>query len=105
MLDTFRFGGGNTSYEAIGVGTPVITMPSGLMRGRVTLGCYRQIDVLDCVASTPEEYVRIAVELATNRDRRQAISNKLLAAADQLFEDQRAVDALAQFLENAIGDS
>jgi predicted O-linked N-acetylglucosamine transferase (SPINDLY family) len=104
MLDTFHFGGGNTSYEAIGVGTPVITLPSNLMRGRVTYGCYRQMDVLDCVATNQQQYVDLAVELATDRERRDAISKRLLDASHLLFENHQAVEALEKFLERAVSE-
>jgi protein O-GlcNAc transferase len=33
MLDPFPFGGGNTSYEAFAVGTPVVTKPGQFLRG------------------------------------------------------------------------
>jgi len=102
MLDTFAFGGGNTTYEALALGTPVVTCPGAFMRGRVTLGCYRKIGVMDCVAATPEDYVRIAVGLGTDRDFRQSVSAKILAANDALYEDEGAVRALEDFLEAAV---
>ena len=36
MLDTLHFNGMNTSLEAMSVGTPIVTLPGGLQRGRHT---------------------------------------------------------------------
>jgi predicted O-linked N-acetylglucosamine transferase (SPINDLY family) len=38
MLDTLHFNGMNTSLEALAVGTPVVTLPGALQRGRRTTG-------------------------------------------------------------------
>ncbi|HEV7822752.1 MAG TPA: tetratricopeptide repeat protein, partial [Burkholderiales bacterium] len=56
VLDTFHFGGGNTTYEALAMGTPVVTLPAAYLRGRFTLGCYRQMKVPDCIAGSPETF-------------------------------------------------
>src|SRR4029450_11889657 len=45
------FGGGRTSYEAFTVGTPIVTLPSPFLRGRITYALYRILGIPDCVAS------------------------------------------------------
>ncbi len=101
MLDTYPFGGGNTTYEALALGTPVVTLPATYMRGRVTVGCYRRIGVMDCVADSPATYVDIAVALGTDRAARAAVSAKILAANDRLYEDDEALRALEDFFSGA----
>lgn len=105
MLDPLHFGGGNTSYEGLGVGTPVVTLPSAYMRGRVTLGCYRQMELMDCVARGAEHYVELAGQLACDSEHRQAISERILAAGDRLFEDRSVVKEIEDFLAQAVGES
>ena len=61
LLDTFHFSGGNTSFEAFAVGTPVVTLPSGFLRGRFTAGLYRKMGVADLIAETAESYVDLAL--------------------------------------------
>jgi predicted O-linked N-acetylglucosamine transferase (SPINDLY family) len=97
LLDTLHFSGGNTSYEALALGTPVVTLPGRLMKGRITYALYRKMDVLDCVAATPEEYIDIAVGLGMDQDWRLAVREKILAANSVLFEDQAAVREIEEF--------
>ena len=96
-LDPIHFGGGNTTYEALAVGLPVVTMPSQFLRGRITNAMYQQMGMTDLVASSAEEYVDLAIRLGTDREFRQATSKKILDACPVLFEDQRAVDAYSDF--------
>jgi predicted O-linked N-acetylglucosamine transferase (SPINDLY family) len=49
MLDPIVFGGGNTSYEALALGIPVVTLAGTFLRGRLTLGMYRQMGFDDLV--------------------------------------------------------
>jgi predicted O-linked N-acetylglucosamine transferase (SPINDLY family) len=97
LLDPVHFGGGNTTYEAFAMGTPIVTQPGRFMRGRVTHACYKKMGLHDCVASTPEEYVDIAVRLGTDRDYRKAVSAAILSRNHILYEDLAAVKELEQF--------
>jgi tetratricopeptide (TPR) repeat protein len=100
-----QFGGGRTSYDALALGVPAVTLPSPYLRGRITYGLYRAMDLPDCVARTEAEYVEIAVRLATDAGYREAIRAKILAANGRLFEDREAVRDLEQFLVGAVEQS
>lgn len=102
MLDPLHFGGGNTSYEGLGVGTPVVTLPSPFMRGRVTLGCYQQLGVMDCVAQDAQQYVELANRLACDTEYRSDVSQRIRAAGDRLFENRAAVREIEEFLARAV---
>ena len=102
VLDPFHFGGGNTTYEAFAAGTPIVSLPSGYMRGRVTLGCYKKMDILDCIAADADEYVEIAVRLGTDPQYREQIRRKILSASDALFENRDAVIELEEFFTRAV---
>src|SRR3546814_9178057 len=43
VLDTWPFGGGNTSYQSFAMGVPVVTLPGRFMRGRTSLVHYRHM--------------------------------------------------------------
>jgi predicted O-linked N-acetylglucosamine transferase (SPINDLY family) len=102
VLDPFHFSRPEVVYDALGLGLPIVTWPSSYMRGRIAYGCYRKMDVLDCVAADPEQYARIAVKLGTDRKYRDAVRADILAAADVLFEDIEAVRQFEQFFREAI---
>jgi predicted O-linked N-acetylglucosamine transferase (SPINDLY family) len=99
MLDPLHFGGGNTSYEGFGLGVPIVTLPSAFLRGRITYAQYRKMGLLDGVVASPDEYVRLAVSLGTNRDYREEFRGRLREASDVLFEDGQAVRDLEEFFE------
>lgn len=102
ILDPFHFGGGNTSYEALGLGLPIVTWPGAFMRSRVTLGAYGQMGVLDAVADSPAAYVELALALANDRDHRADLSARLVAASDALYDDAAALAEIEATFERAV---
>ena len=102
LLAPIHFGAGNTSYEAMGYGTPTVTMPSEFLKGRITHGLYRAMGVMDCVAATPAEYAELAVRLATDREFNRAAREKILAANHVLYENAAGVRDLEQFFIEAV---
>lgn len=97
MLDPIHFGGGNTSYEALAIGIPLVTLPGEYMRSRITRALYAKIGIMDLVASSKEHYVALALELANNISLRENFLAKLHASVDVLFEDEEEVRDLEQF--------
>ena len=77
VLDPFHYGGGNTSYETLAVGTPIVTLPAAFMRGRVTLGAYRQMGIDGLIVGTPDEYIDLAIAIANDPARRAGSSQDL----------------------------
>ena len=102
LLDPFHFGGGNTTYEALALGIPVVTWPSAFMRGRVTHACYQKMGVTDCIARDRGHYPELAVKLGTDRDYRQAVGSRIQSASEALFDDNEAVCAFQQFFQEAV---
>ena len=102
ILDPFHFGGGNTTYEALSVGTPVVTRPSRFMRGRVTQGCYARMGFTDCVVPTLDAYVDLAVRLGTDPDYRRSIVAKIEWGRHRVLEDSDAISELEAFFESAV---
>jgi protein O-GlcNAc transferase len=102
VLDTLHFNGMNSSLESFSVGTPIVTLPTALQRGRHTAGMYRKMDFTECVAAGPDDYVRIAVRLGTEEDYRRYARNEILRRNEVLFEDLRVVHEFERcFLETA----
>jgi len=105
LLDPPYFGGGNTTLEALAVGTPIITWPGPFARGRTTFACFRAMGVSDCVVDTLGDYAKRAVEIATDRARRDAIRAEILHRNDVIYENRGAVSELESFFSAAIDDT
>jgi protein O-GlcNAc transferase len=70
-LDPFPYSGGVTSLEALWMGVPVVTLGGGdRFCSRHTSGHLTHIGEPETIAVDPDDYVRIAVQLARDEDRR-----------------------------------
>ena len=103
LLDTIHFGGGNSSAEAFAVGTPIVTLPSPYLRGRLTYAWYRRMGFLECVADSPEEYVSIAVRLGTDQAFNAYAKGMIRRLSPVIFEDPGVVREIETFLRKAVG--
>jgi predicted O-linked N-acetylglucosamine transferase (SPINDLY family) len=99
VLDTPHFNGYNSSLEAFAVGTPIVTRPGPLQRMRHTAGMYGAMGIEGLCASSDEEYVRLALEVARDRDRRDSYSRAIRERESALFEDMRVVRGYEAFFE------
>ena len=97
ILDTPHFSGGNTTYEALTIGKPIVTLDSAFMRGRVTAGIYRIMEIEDCTAQSLVDYSHIALKLGKNLDYRRSIETKIRERNEGLFERQEVVESVVEF--------
>ncbi len=97
VIDTPHFNGMNTSIDAFSVGTPVVTLPTGLQRGRFTQAMYRTMEIDWGVARDADEYAALAVEVATDAERQRGLRQLILERSRLLFEDRRAVAEFERF--------
>jgi predicted O-linked N-acetylglucosamine transferase (SPINDLY family) len=104
VLDSFHFGGGNTTYEAFAIGMPIVTWPGPFMRGRVTLAAYRQMGVDGPIAETPAAYVDLALALANDPAARGQLGEQIRAASASLYEDDAALAAIERYLVDAVAE-
>ncbi|HXC37343.1 MAG TPA: tetratricopeptide repeat protein [Burkholderiales bacterium] len=86
VLDPFHFGGCNSSAEAFAMGLPPVCLPGRMLGGRFTLGMYRELDMEQYVAHSPEDYVTAAVRLARDEDCRAHARATVTERAGALFE-------------------
>ena len=68
-LDPFPFTGGLTSCEALWMGVPVVTWPRSRVVSRQTFAFLSQIGLPELAAQDADDYVRVAVDLANDRER------------------------------------
>jgi protein O-GlcNAc transferase len=76
-LDPIPFTGSTTTFEALWMGVPVVTLLGDMMAGRWSASMLRALALDELVARTSEEYVRIASDLASNLDRLAALRSGL----------------------------
>ncbi len=100
MLDPFPFCGGNTTYEAIAVGTPVVTLPGKHLRGRLTHALYRRMNMLQLVASSEENYVELAVQTACDERFGNEVRKAIADTRSVLYENPMDVVAYERMLQS-----
>lgn len=91
LLDSYPFGGCNTSIESLSVGKPLVTLPSEFLYGRFTLGFYKKLGVMDLVAESFDDYVAIALRVGNDPAYRNDISCRISKMSQCLFEDTESV--------------
>jgi predicted O-linked N-acetylglucosamine transferase (SPINDLY family) len=68
-LDTFPYHGTTTTCEAMWMGVPVISLAGSSHVSRVGVSLLSNVGLPDLVAHSPEEYIRLAIDLANNLPR------------------------------------
>ncbi|HEY3850374.1 MAG TPA: tetratricopeptide repeat protein, partial [Steroidobacteraceae bacterium] len=72
-LDPFPFTGSTTTFEALWMGVPVVTLAGRAMAGRWSASILHALRLDELVAGSRDEYVRLARELATDPERLGAL--------------------------------
>jgi predicted O-linked N-acetylglucosamine transferase (SPINDLY family) len=67
-LDTSPYSGGTTTCDALWMGVPVLTMPGSRTTSRSATSILRTVRLEDWIAASPEDYVRRAVQFASERE-------------------------------------
>lgn len=98
VIDTYPFGGCNTSLEAFYYGVPVVTLPSNFIRGRFTKGFYDKMGISDLVVSNKKQFVEKAFQVANDKQYRSDVLNKIAQNKDKLFLEQKSVDDYSEML-------
>lgn len=67
-LDTFPYNGTTTTCDALWMGVPVVTLAGQTHVARVGVSQMTNLGMPELIANTPEEYVAIAIRLASDLD-------------------------------------
>ena len=91
FLDTLPYNAHTTSSDALRVGVPVLTCLGESFASRVAGSLLNAVNLPELITNTPEEYEGLAIELATNPDKLNAIKDKLKSnlSTAPLFDTKR----------------
>jgi protein O-GlcNAc transferase len=101
-LDPFHFGGGNSSYESLAVGTPIVTLPGEFLRSRITTALYKKMGFELLVARDRENFVELAVQLGTDADFRRMCRQHIDKCSPILFQDLAEVRSFENGIQQAV---
>ena len=95
---------GNTFFQAMAFGIPVVTLRHDRPRGGCVSEGYKQMDILNApVASTAEEYISICKKLAFDNSYLENISKQIHSKAkDYLFNDREIYKEYIDFFKKAL---
>ena len=95
-LDPFPFCGGMTSFDALWMAVPVVTMAGTLVAGRQTASMLANLDLPDLITDNVDAYVDRAVALARDTARLDHLRDTLRTrfAASPLCDHEKFTRAL-----------
>lgn len=101
-LDTFPFNGVTTSFEAISMGVPVLTMKGYNFNSRSGESINKNLGMKDLIARDESEYIFKAKRLAEDQDELIKIRKKIFAIAPNtpLFNKMKFANDFFSCLEN-----
>jgi protein O-GlcNAc transferase len=76
-LDTFPFTGATTTFEAIWMGVPVVTLAGDRFVGRMSASILAAAGLGDFITSSPDRYVEVAADIARDAPRRAELRASL----------------------------
>ena len=103
-LDTFPYNGVTTSFEAIWMGVPVITMAGYNFNSRCGESINKNLNMEQLIAKNEDDYVSKAVSLSTDRDKFLNIRKSIFLNAPKspLFNSQDYSKSFFEALEKIV---
>ena len=91
FLDTFPYNAGTVCSDALWMGVPVVTRVGETFSSRMAGSLLSAMEVPELISYNPEDYYQLALDLATNRKRLDAIRGKIIANCNSapLFDSVR----------------
>lgn len=97
-LDPFPFCGGFTSFDALWMGVPVVTLEQQRLVGRQTLSMLMNLELPELIARTRADYLAIALDLSRDWMKLQILRSELRSRFIQspLIDDRHFIQGLEQ---------
>jgi predicted O-linked N-acetylglucosamine transferase (SPINDLY family) len=91
MIDSYPFGGCNTSLDSFHFNKIVLTLPGNKLNGRFTLGFYKKMNIMEPVCESPDDLVDKAIYYMKDKEARKAIEDKISDRKHLLFQEQESL--------------
>ena len=98
VLDTYPFGGCNSSLEGFSLGKIVITRPAEYLAGRFTYGFYKKMNIMDAIVDNYQDYIDKVIYYLDNTTARKELEHRILENTHLLFNDEDSVKEWEQTL-------
>ena len=99
-IDTIDWNGGNSSFQSLSLGCPVVTLPTPFMRGRHTVSMLQVLGLPELVAKDRKDYVAISARLLQDRSFCEDIRSKISDRKHLLFHDIEVAKVFKLSLES-----
>lgn len=102
-LDPFPYCGGTTTFDALWMGVPLVTLAGQLPLARAGVSILTNLGMPELIAQSPEHYIRIAAEFAADKPRLAQIRSTLRSRLREsvLLDEPRYVRDLERAFRNA----
>jgi hypothetical protein len=87
ILDSYPFGGCNTSLQAFSLGKVVITLPGDKINSRFTTGFYTKMGITEPICTSIKEYVDKSVYYANNKNELKILQEKIINNSYKIYEE------------------
>lgn len=98
ILDSVGWSGGTTTLEAIAFDKPTVTLPGEMMRSRHTAAILKRAGCSELIASSLEDYIRIAGDLGCYLSGRARMVTAIRSGKGALYRDLEPVQAMEEIL-------
>jgi len=101
-LDCIGWAGCNSTLETLRHNVPVVTVGGRTMRSRHSIAILRQMGVTETIAGDADEFVDIAVRIATDDAWWRQLSAKIASTKELVYRDLECIRALEHFFVRAL---
>lgn len=101
-LDSLEWSGGNTTFEALSVGLPIVACKGPMMRGSHAYGILASAGLTDTLALNVNDYIGLAIKLGQDKKWRLQLKDKILKAHNQIFSLRENVEAVDKFFSSLV---
>lgn len=98
VIDSYPFGGHTSTMDALINGVPVVSFPAAVLAGRCGIGLLKMAGVPELIVSSEHELAKMAVQVATDHEFRQTLSQKILKNVPALISDKTSTFAWERLL-------